>query len=282
MDEPFLPWWLVLLLGMWAVALAVWQHPAVHREVRLWAGLSTLVYLGLIFMALGIRPRLNPADPPSLVSTRVVHAGQAICICVSLTASVWMLGRLAPRSRHLCYVVLTTSNAGFCFLARAPELAVGLLVIVGLSSWPLIRKGLQGGFRSPRESLADLLRFTSEQVPRENIGEFWLIGGLNGILACVLIGTLAYSLRIETSRPVASPRYTALPSRQYLDRIHSLEKSSADKPALLDLAFGQRADVVVLMAVIVFVSLASTLIELPRQMHTVTKGEDVVTAHDES
>ena len=282
MDEPFLPWWLVLLLGMWAGALAVWQHPSVHREIRLWAGLSTLVYLGLIFLALGVRPRVTAVASSHLVSDRIVNFGLAVCIIASLTAGVWMLGRIATRSRHLCYVVLTLSNAGFCFLVRAPELAVGLLAVAGLTSWPLIRKSMRARFRSSRESLTELFRFIDEPVPRESVGEFWLIGGLNGILACALIGTIAYSLRIETSRPSASPRYTALPSRDYLDRIHSLENDSTEKTALLDLAFGQRADVVVLMAGIVFLSLATTLNDLPGQKHAVTKADGILSVENES
>ncbi len=259
MDESFLPWWLVLLLGMWAAALTLWQHPSVHREVRLWAGLSTLVYLGLIFLALGLGGRVANAEGSWLAAFRLDKVGLAGCVIVSLTSSVWMLGRLSVRSRRLCYVLLTTSNAAFCALVQGPEMALGLLVIAAISAWPLIQEWRRTTLRSPREWLVGLVRFTETPVPRDQIGLFWLIGGLNGILACALIGTLAYSLRIETSRISASPRYTALPSREQLDRMQTSFHDPAEKSGLLDLATGQRADVVVLLAAIVFLSLATSL-----------------------
>ena len=78
MDEPFLPWWLVLLLGMWAVALAVWQHPSVHREVRLWAGFLILVYSGLIFLALGfVSLPFGPA-PSSAPQLQAIDLGKLV------------------------------------------------------------------------------------------------------------------------------------------------------------------------------------------------------------
>ena len=82
----------------------------------------------------------------------------------------------------------------------------------------------------------------------------------------MLLGTLAYSLRIETNRAGANPQYTALPSRGQLDSIHSRTGESKPDRPLLDLAFGQRADLVVLAGAIVFLCLAMTLNDKPNRM----------------
>ena len=119
MDEPFLPWWLMLLLAMWATAFAVWRQPAFHREVRLWAGLLTLVYVALIFLALGFGAHRPSAGPSPLANVRLLDLGLAICIVTSLAASVWIFGGIAVRGRQVCYVILTLANAAYCVL-QAP------------------------------------------------------------------------------------------------------------------------------------------------------------------
>ena len=261
MDEPFLPWWLVLLLGMWAASLAIWQQPSLHREIRMWAGLLNLVYLGLIFLALGFVPRLVGPGSSFLLQIRMTDVGAAICVPCSLVAGVGMLGRISLRGRCICYLVLTISNSIFCFLIQGPEIAIGLLFVAIASAKPLVQEWFRTSSRAPLEWLAELFRFTDE--PSEISGKFWLIAGMNGILAFVLMGTLAYSLRIETTRNTSSPRYSALPARDQLVWVQSSPSESIREPKLLELAFGHRADVVVMMAAIVFLYLAMSLKDPP-------------------
>jgi len=259
MVEPFLPWWLVLLLGMWATTLAVWQHPSVHREVRLWAGLLTLVYSGLIFLALGFIPRLIGAGTSFLANLRIVDLGQLVCAAISLTCGSWMLGRISLRCCHICYIAMTFSNAVFCALVQQMEIAVGLLIVTLLSARQPVLEWFRSRSRSPRLWLGEFIRFADEPVPLERTGEPWLIGGMNFMLACVFIGSLAFALRVETARTIQSSRQSAIPSRDQLDRIHSGTNAAVKEQAWFDLAFGQRADVVVLLAAILFISLAVVL-----------------------
>ena len=58
MVESRLPWWLVLLLGVWVAGLTVWSWPRAQRQVRWGAGLLSLVYLVLLVTALGGDPRI--------------------------------------------------------------------------------------------------------------------------------------------------------------------------------------------------------------------------------
>jgi hypothetical protein len=264
MDAPLLPWWLVLLLGMWAAALTLWRSPGVNREVRLWAGLSTVVYLGLFFLVVGGGSRGDdPVQAPSLFS-RVADVSLIAGGMCSLTAGVWMLGRGSFRSRQLAYVVLTVANGAVAALLQGPELAIGLLCVAALSAKPLLLEWKQTAKRSLREWRGDLIQFDgpdntgldADRSDRDEIGEVWLTGAISAVLAVMMVGTLAYSLRVETSRTTAGSRYTALPSRAQLDGFLSRKNTGRREPALIDLAFGVRADVVVLMAVIVFLNLA--------------------------
>ena len=170
-----------------------------------------------------------------------------------------MLGRISLRSCRICYVVMTVSNAGFCGLAQQPEIAVGLLIVAVFSARQPTLEWFRTASRDGREWLSDFIRFTDDSVPAEKAGESWLVGCLNFILACVLIGSLAYSLRVESTRNIQSPRHTAIPTRDQLDRFHLGVNGSTKEPLLFDLAFGHRGDVVVLLAAILFLSLAVAL-----------------------
>jgi hypothetical protein len=246
MDEPFLPWWLMLLLGMWAAAIVVWQHPLKNREVRLWAVALALVYLGLIFVALGCMPAANQVIPTA-------------CAVVSLISGIWMMGQISARSGRICYVVTTVANATFCGLVQGPEIACGLLLVAGVTAKPLIQEWYQSPSRSLRRSLAELIQIRVGSDKLASAGELWLAGGLCGILACLFIGTLSYALRIESTRTTSTDRFSVLPSRDLLDRINSNSREPGEESTLLDLVSGQRADVVVLLAAIVFLCLANSL-----------------------
>lgn len=273
MDEPFLPWWLMLLLAMWAIALTVWQFPAIHREIRLWAGLSVLVYLGLIFVALGLGPRSDGKDLAISSQSVLMHVGMAICIAISLTAGVGVSGRVSPTIRRLCYVGLTLANAGACALLQAPEISITLVLVAILAARPLVRDWGQFIIR-PRQQWRQVNWFSDEPVTRNAMDQYWLMGAVNAILACLVIGTLAYSLRYETSRTVPSPRRTALPSLDQLERIHSASSTPGRDTGLLDLAFGERSDVVVLIAVIVFLCLAMSRHDSPVTAVTMPTNKD--------
>lgn len=253
MDEPFLPWWLVILLGMWVIAMSIWQRSGLHREVRLWAGLAALIYVGLIFLALGLGSQSDSLASTFNFSSVVLIFSMAI----GIAAGLWGIGRCSTTSRRLSYVVLTCANACYCFQRDATIPAVGLLIVACWSSQPLLTQWRRSGFRRSR---AWFFRFlTCEESSRPvRIDESILGAILTGVVACVLIGTLAYSTRIETSRLTRSPRHTALPSREQLERIQ-LQKTESGPPSLVDLVFSQRADLIVLLSVLVLLSLASQL-----------------------
>lgn len=255
MAESYLPWWLILLVGMWAIALVVWQHPSVHRELRWWAGLLTLVYMGFFFVALGKTPSATATSSAAVALPALSMAGLGLCMMISLSAGVWYVGRASELSRHFGYVVITLANCGVAFLMRAPEVAIGLSIVAGLEARRCFLRLRQFRPENPaRHWLSSLMQFHQQEVPRDQTGIVWVIGGLGAVLACLLLGTVGYAMRYETSRTVASTRLPSLPSRILSDQQKS---PAADHASLVDVIFGSRADVVVLLSVIVFLGLAN-------------------------
>src|SRR3569832_2044119 len=125
MNQSFLPWWLVLLLGLWAVALAVWQHPAISRESRLWAGFSISIYLAYLFLAIGFGPSNGPVDSATQSIAQISVVAMLVCIAVGLSFGVMLVGSISACQQRLYYVLFVVAGAGFCALNRAIEIAIG-------------------------------------------------------------------------------------------------------------------------------------------------------------
>ena len=256
MNQSFLPWWLVLLLGLWAVALAVWQHPAVSRESRLWAGFSILIYLAFVFLAIGFVPATGPVDLKTKSIAQISVVGMLVCIAIGLSFGVVMLGSISASQQRLCYAIFSVAGSGFCALNRSIEFAFGLLIIAALSAKPfVVQHGKRVG-QSLRNMFLNLLQFEGRTKSNETMQEIVLNASLNFVLACVLIGTLAFSLRLESAREVTDARNSALPSTVLLHQLHG---NAIDRPSLMNSALGNRAEVLILLAVIVFLCLAISL-----------------------
>lgn len=256
MNQSFLPWWLVLLLGLWAVALAVWQHPAISRESRLWAGFSILIYLAFLFLAIGFGPSNGPVDSTTQSIAQISFIATLVCIAVGLSFGVMLLGSISANQQRLCYVLFAVAGSGFCALNRALEIAIGLLIIAAISAKPFVVQHGKRVAQSLRDLFLSLLQFEARTKSNEMIQELVLNASLNFVLGCVLIGTLAFSLRMESKPDTANPLNSALPSTILL---HQLQGSDDDSPSLMSSAFGNRAEVLILLAVIVFLWLAISL-----------------------
>ena len=266
MEESYLPWWLILLLGMWAASFAVWQHPRVNPEIRHWAGIATWVYLLLSFVALSIG--LTSAGT-AVISQGVTQAGVVVCIVLGVSASVWMWGPFSEQSQIVGYVIFTLASAGICLLMSSVWLAAGLGLLALLSAKPLLLEGVRNWRRSRlqvrREQWMNLFRIERTSDRSETPGVFALSGILNCVLACVLIGTLAYSIRVENTRTNHSPRFSALPSREglasreRLEKLHRRQASSTTEPAMTESSLSSRVDLIVLLAALVFMRLAMLL-----------------------
>ena len=259
MNDPFIPWWLVLLLGMWAVALALWVHPNVHREVRLWSGLSTLIYLALIFFALPANSRHDLPLVAHSTLSRVADFSFAVGLAASLIASVYCSGRVSLRCRRVGYLVHTFANACVCAFLHQPEVALGLLIVFGVVARPLVRNVSIPNSTSVRRWLTSAIEFRGGPVSSEKRGENWLVGGVVSILAFTFFGTIFYTQRCEISYVASSPRHSVLPIRDRLNEILVNQTGPGRAASSLDLALGSRSELLVLMTVIVFLLFAMSM-----------------------
>lgn len=262
MNETFLPWWLLLLLGLWALALTIWQNPHAHRELRFWSGVSAIAYLGLFFLAVGAGSRPSESQPAADAASGWMYV-ELVCIGFSLVAAIWSLGRLSASAKELCYLLFTLANAGICACLQSAELAFGLLIIAAMTAWPLYKKVSRASIHSAINGLRDQFRLIDSSKDART-GDDLLLGLFNVLFTIALIGTLSYALRIETTRPATGPGHTVLPSQDYLKRIHSSSSPAKEQASPIDLALGQRSDLIVLTAVLVFLVLGTTLTDSNR------------------
>lgn len=252
MVESRLPWWLVLLLGVWVAGLSVWSWPRAKREVRWGAGLLSLVYLVLIFMALG-------GDPKAVQTSGAVPRGSAtvswafvISSAVAVLAGVFLLGRPSGRGQLVWFLALTIANAAGCFVCGATGVGWTLLALSAVIGIVFARELRQG----PRPMWSEWLPAPNPVALKSASTPLGLVGATGFVLALLLVGTLRHTVRVETSRATASHRFSAIPS---VDRVRSaLETDAASRSAAgpFELAFGRRADVIVLLAVLAFLVLA--------------------------
>jgi len=248
MVESRLPWWLVLLLGVWVAGLSVWSWPRAKREVRWGAGLLSLAYLGLLFAALGGDPRVVQAQGVIPRGAAALSWAFAVSGAVAVLAGVFLLGRPAGRGQLAWFLVLTVANAASCFVCGAAGVGWTLLAVSSVTGMVLGRE-LRRGTRP----------MWSEWLPAPQSASIpiGLVGATGFVLALMLVGTLRYTVRVETLRSTASHRFSAMPS---VDRVRSALETEADFGSTagpFELAFGRRADVIVLLAALAFLVLAT-------------------------
>ncbi len=261
MHESRLPWWLVLLLGVWIAALSVWGSSRASREVRWGAGLLSLVYLALIFLALGRDLR---ALPSAAVSRGTAVTVSHCCMAITMLAGVCLLGHLSRRGRLMWFILLTVANGANCFAIGAVSVGGTLWVAAIAVGIVLIREQRRDGWPLGSEWLRELIPISPHAITREVTPPMIVLastrselaGATGFVLALLLLGTLGYAMRSETSRAVTSHRLSALPSA---DRIREALKTGDEGPLAtcsFELLLDRRADVTVLLAVLVFLALA--------------------------
>jgi len=250
MDESRIPWWLVLLLGIGVAGLAVWQSSRWKMQLRLGSGALALVYLTLLAFAIGRDPRSGAA------MAWQVSEMLKIGLCgVSLMAAVLLMGRPSFRGQLVWFGLLTFANAGICFASGMLGIA-SMLAMMGGTVVVLLSKGCRG---SPPLTAAELWPASMTEPGGESPFLPWLAGGAGLLLAVALIGTTHHALHAESARATPTRRYSALPSRARIQTVLNLHADEKRSAGLMDQTFSRRADVAVLLAVLVLVSLASTM-----------------------
>lgn len=252
MAESRLPWWLVLLLGVWVAGLTVWSWPCARRQVRWGAGLLSVVYLVLLFLALGGDPRAMTAAGAVPRGMAAVSWGVLASGAVALLAGVCLLGRPAPCGQLIWFLVLTLANSVSCFVCGSASVGWGLFMLAAVTGLVLAR---EPGWKT-RPLWSEWLPAWNAPASRSASNSTGLAGVTGFVLALLFVGTLGHVTRVETLRATASHRFSAIPSA---DRVQAALETDAVRPAPAGpfaSAFGRRADVLVLLAALAFLVLA--------------------------
>ncbi len=252
MAESHLPWWLVLLLGVWVAGLSLWSWPRARRQVRWGAGLLSLVYLVLLFIAVGGDPRAVPTAGAVPRGLAAVSWSFLVSSAVALLAAVCLLGRPAPSGQLSWFMVLTLANSASCFVCGSASVGWALLLLAAVTGIVLSREPGQRTRPNWREWLPAWNDTPSPSASNSR----GLVGVTGFVLALLFVGTIGHVMRVETSRATASQRFSAIPSA---DRVRAALEAEAVRPSAagpFELAFGRRADVIVLLAALAFLVLA--------------------------
>ena len=250
MVESRLPWWLVLLLGVGVVALTVWSWPHSKREVRWGAGLLSLAYAVLLFMARGGDPRAGPVAAAEPLEKAVVSWSFLVSGTIALLAGFLLLGRPRPRGQLTWFSVLTTANAASCLACGSAGAGWSLLLMSGATIVVLVIELRRGD----RPSLNEWFPITkTDDRPSSSVE---LVGATGFLLALLFVGTLAYVIRVETTRTTATHRYSAIPSADRVRAGLAAGHGTESHAVPFALVLGRRADVIVLLSVLAFLALA--------------------------
>ncbi len=252
MDDSRIPWWLVVLLGIGVTGLAVWQSSRWKLQVRLGAVALALVYLALLAVAVGGDPRGIAADAQSWRLADLLVTG----LCgVSLTSAVLLSGRPAFRGQLIWFGLLSLANAGICLARGVTGIATILAMTTAAVLIVLVRECRSG---APL-SITDLWPASPQEPGDKSPDLAWLAGVTGLVLAVALIGTTYFALHAESMRAMTSRRHSAFPSRARLRTVLDIHSDAERSVRVMELTFAHRADVVVLLAALAFVSLASTM-----------------------
>lgn len=248
MDDPRISWWLIVLVGTGVAGLAVWQSSRWTLQLRLGAGALALVYMAMLAIAVGGNSRTAAANwrGPEVL---------AASLCgVSLLGAMLLIGRPSERGQLIWFALMSLANAGVCIVTGNAGIAIALTLIaipvVGL---------LALDSRRPGWSFSELWPSSAKEAANESPYVVWLAGAAGFLIAVLLIGTSHYALHAESSRATTSRRHSALPTRTRLRTVLEVDANRERSTSLMDLATGRRADITLLLAVLVFVSLATSI-----------------------
>lgn len=250
MDDSHSPWWLVVLLGIGVIGLAVWQTSRFTAQVRLGAVLLALLYLAFVAFSIG-------GDPRGIATWRSWNTKDYLFVLqgsLSLVAAVALVGRPHPHGRAIWFGLMSLSNAGICAACQATGIAIVLAIMAVGCGLYLIREQWCG--RTLKGS--DLWPKTSQESDEDAAGAIWLAGGTGFVVSVLLIGTIHYALRVESSRATPTRRLSALPATSRIRSLLDLPATDSRTASGLGHELARRTDLIILLGVLAFVTFSAT------------------------
>jgi len=230
----------------------------------------SLVYVVLI--ALALKPEAGPfrSSASDIQGNPEFSIGLVVSAAIAVVSTTFLLAATHIRGQLTWLMLLTFSIAVHCGMNRLFELSVSLAIsVIGLCT-ALFREWKRG---EPVELIQFIPAWKSSSLRTDVKGSpDRMSGGIvaaTGVsLALLLIGTQNYWIRSESIRSMASSQTLSqmtaetirniLHSTDSTDNFESKSRDDLNNPNenLIDLVFGNRADVLVLLATLTFLVLA--------------------------
>ena len=251
MDDSHRPWWLVVLLGVGVVGLAVWQSIRFKPHVRAGAMLLALIYLAFLAFTIGGDPR-GVATWRSWSTQDYLFIAQAV---LSVMAAVLLVGRPHPRGQAVWLGLMSTMNAIICAVEKSTGTA-SLLSLLGFACVVYLVKEYWSG--KPLQTEDQWPQLFSNREDR-TAGAIWLSGATGLVVSVLLIGTIHYAMRAESSRATPTRRLSALPQSTRIRSLLNIPAAAQHSGLARSTTFDKRPDIVVLLSVLAFVSFSAAM-----------------------
>lgn len=245
MDDSRIPWWLIVCVGIIALGMAAWQSSRWKLSWRSVGAVLALIFVALLALLLGGDPRGAATKPWRFPDIVIVGLSS-----VSIVAAGLLAGRPRFRGQLAWFATMSLANAGICFVTGARAVAAPLAVVGFVAAGVLLLN-----YRTL--TTAELWPVAAPDHHSEPPTLTWLAATTGFALALILVGANYYAQRAESTRATLTRRHSALPSRSRVKTLLNIQPDQERSVNLLDQLTGRRADVVVLLAVLTFVSLAA-------------------------
>jgi energy-converting hydrogenase Eha subunit C len=208
----------------------------------------TLLYFVLLASAIAATSRAKSPLQAVWGLTEILLILSGI-VCV--VSAMFLLARPPWRGQLVWFGLLSVGVCGVSVAMRSLDVAIASLV-VGLMMLVAVLRN----WKVPTIfGHHDMLPAVGNEVSQQPVHDLFLTAGTGFLTAILLIGTFYYVTRAEMHRTTASRRHTAIPSRE---RVSSINPPNAEE-RVDDLAFGHRSDVVILLTVLAFITVASAM-----------------------
>jgi hypothetical protein len=220
-----------------------------------------LIYLAFLAFTIGGDPR-GVATWRSWSTQDYLFIGQAV---LSVMAAVLLVGRPHPRGQAVWFGLMTLMNAIIC-AAEKSVVTASLLALLGFGCVIYLIKEYWSGRPLRTEDLWP--QFISKQQDKA-VGAIWLSGATGLVVSVLLIGTIHYALRAESSRATPTRRLSALPQSARIRSLLDIPATDQHSGLGTSTAVGRRPDIVVLLSVLAFISFSAAVAK-----HSTSDEED--------
>lgn len=211
--------------------------------------LLALIYFAFLAFTIGGDPR-GVATWRSWGTQDYLFIGQAV---LSVIAAVLLVGRPHPRGQAVWFGLMSIMNAIICAAEKSTGTALSF-ALLGFACVIYLSKEYWSGRPLRTEDLWPQLFSIPED---KTTGAIWLSGATGLVVSVLLIGTIHYAMRAESSRATPTRRLSALPQSARIRSLLNIPAADQHSRLATSTTLSKRPDIVVLLSVLAFLSFSA-------------------------